>query len=219
MSLRDFQRALTSLTLDVGFANAVHAGGADALVAYELSPREARRLAAVTRQPGMALNCTLARANRFAAIHAVFAMTCVLLGGELRGVLDALWSKRLPDNVQLQGEEQPFAELVQHRIAAQGTAGLSEYLPAILAYEWASLELAQLVRHSLRPDLAPRESRWVAFGHDPQPVLAALQQGQQPPPGLPRGDYRVRITLIDAELEVTTFEVPPDLAGDSTGRR
>jgi len=44
MSLRDFQRALTSLTLDVGFANAVYAGGIDALAAYELSPLEARRL-------------------------------------------------------------------------------------------------------------------------------------------------------------------------------
>ncbi|HEX7441642.1 MAG TPA: hypothetical protein VF319_16265 [Caldimonas sp.] len=213
MSLRDFQRALTSLTLDVGFANAVYAGGSAALAAYDLSPREARRLTAVTRQPGMALNCTLARANRFAAIHAVFAMSCVLLGGELRSVLDALWSERVPDNVQLQGEEQPFAELVQRRLADPGAAGLSEYLPAILAYECACLELAQLVRHSARPDLAPRESRWVAFSHDPQALFAALQQWQQPAPGLPRGDYRVRITLIDGELEVTTFEVPPATAG------
>lgn len=208
MALRDFQRALTSLTLDARFANAVHAGGTDALAAYELSPREARRLVAVTRQPGMSLNCTLARANRFAAIHAVFAMTCVLLGVELRAVLDELWSGRLPDNVQLQGEEEPFAELVRRRLAAEGGAGLSEHLPAILAYEWACLELAQLVRHSPRPELAPRESRWVAFSHDPEPVLAALQQGLQPAPGSARGDFRVRITLIDAELEVTTFEMP-----------
>jgi len=219
MSLRDFQRALTSLTLDVGFANAVYAGGIDALAAYELSPLEARRLAAVTRQPGMSLNCTLARANRFATIHAVFAMTCVLLGSELRSVLDELWSRRLPDNVQLQGEERPFADLVQRRIMAEGAASLSQHLPSILAYEWACMELAQLVRHSVRPDLAPRESRWVAFSSDPEPVLAALQRGQQPATDLQSGDYRVRITLIDGDLETTTFEVPPDMAGDAAPRQ
>jgi hypothetical protein len=213
MSLRDFQRALTSMTLDVRFANAVHAHGADALVAYQLSPRETRRLTAVVRQPGMALNCSLARANRFASIHDAFAMTCVLLGRELRSVLDALWSERAPDNVQLQGEEQPFAELVQARITDErGAPSLSEYLPAVLAYERACLELAQLVRHAARPELAPQESRWVAFSHDPQAVLAALEQSQPPPAGLPRGDYRVRITLIDGELEVTTFELPPATA-------
>jgi hypothetical protein len=209
MSLRDFQRALTSMTLDVGFANAVYAQGAAALGAYELSEREARRLAAVVRQPGMALNCSLARANRFASIHDAFAMTCVLLGRELRGVLDELWSQRLPDNVQLQGEEQPFAERVQSRLADPAAPSLSEYLPAVLAYECACLELAQLVRHSVRPELAPQESRWVAFSHDPQVVFAALAQSQAPAPGMPRGDYRVRITLVDGELEVTTFEVPP----------
>jgi hypothetical protein len=208
MSLRDFQRALTSITLDARFANAVHAHGAGALVAYDLSPREARRLTSVTRQPGMALNCTLARANRFASIHSAFPMTCVLLGTDLRGVLDELWSDHLPDNVQLQGEEQPFAALVQGRIENVGVTGLSAYLPAVLEYERACLELACLVRHVARPEMAPRETRWVAFGHDPQVVFAALQAFQQPALHLPRAEHRVRITLIGGELEVTTFEVP-----------
>lgn len=212
MSLRDFQRALTSMTLDVRLANAVHAQGAGALAQYELSPREARRLAAVVRQPGMALNCSLARANRFGSIHTAFPMSCVLLGRQLRGVLDALWSERVPDNVQLQGEEQAFAERVQRLIVHAGVAGnepgLSEYLPAILAYERACLELAQLVRHAARPELAPQQSRWVAFSHDPQLLFAALEQAQTPAPGLPRADYRVRITLVDGDLEVTTFEMP-----------
>ena len=209
MSLRDFQRAFTSITLDARFANAVHAHGAGALVAYDLSPREIRRLTAVTRQPGMALNCTLARANRFASIHSAFPMTCVLLGTELRGVLDELWSDRVPDNVQLQGEEQPFADLVQGRIENAAESGLSDYLPAVLEYERACLELARLVRHVARPELAPQEARWVTFDHDPQAVFAALQSFAQPAHDLPRAEHRVRIRLIDGELEVTTFEVPP----------
>ncbi|CAG1019839.1 hypothetical protein BURC_04757 [Burkholderiaceae bacterium] len=208
MSLREFQRALTSMTLDVGFANAVHARGEQALAAYDLLPREARRLAAVVRQPGMALTCTLARANRFASIHDAFPMTCVLLGRALRGVLDELWSARLPDNVQLQGEEQPFAELVQRRLAADDAHELNEHLPAILAYERSCLELAQLVRHAARPELAPQETRWVAFAHDPQALFASLEKAQQPSADMPQGDYRVRITLVEGELEVATFEVP-----------
>ena len=38
------------MTLDVGFANAVHARGEQALAAYDLLPREARRLAAGAAQ-------------------------------------------------------------------------------------------------------------------------------------------------------------------------
>ena len=152
MSLRDFQRALTAMTLDAALANAVHATGAAALADYLLTPRESRRLAAVVRQPGMALNCTLARANRFGAIHNAFAMTCVLLGRELREVLDALWSGRPPANYQLSGEEAPFAEAVEARIAA-GLAG-NEYLGEVLAYERACLELATASAPCARPAVA-----------------------------------------------------------------
>jgi len=207
MSLQDFQRALTAMTLDVSLANAVHDCGEQALAGYEITPREARRLVAVARQPGMALNCTLARANRFGPIHDAFAMTCVLLGRDLRGVLDELWSGRRPANYQLTGEELPFAEAVEARIAS-GLAG-NAYLAEVLAYERACLELAMLVRHAAAPESLSAESRWLSFNHDPRLLFAALEQSRAPPVGLPEAPYRVRVTLVGGELEVTTFEVQP----------
>lgn len=205
MSLREFQRALTAMTLDVRFCATVYERGEDALRDYALSAREARRLAAVARQPGMALNCTLARANRFGAVHDAFPMTCALLGERLREVLDGLWSSSVPDNVQLSGDVEPFAALVEEHIAA-GDGGANPYLAEILAYERASLELAQLVRHAADPEALPPTSRWVAFEHDPQALFGPLERVEAPPPDLARGAYRVRITLDRGELEITTFE-------------
>ena len=207
MSLHDFQRALTAMTLDARLANEVHARGAKALSDYRLTPREERRLLAVVRQPGMALNCTLARANRFGAIHDAFPMTCRLLGPDLRGVLDALWSGRSPDNYQLSGEELPFVQAVEARLAAG--ACTSPYVAEVLAYERACLELALLARHAASPMAQPPASRWVDFSHDPRELLGALGQSTLPPPDLPVEAYRVRVALDGGELETTTFKVVP----------
>ncbi len=205
MALHDFQRALTAMTLDPVLANAVHAQGADALLAFRLTPREARRLTAVARQPGMALNCTLARANRFGPIHAAFPMSCRLLGRELRTVLDALWSGRDPANYQLSGEEIPFADLVEARVADRLSG--SDYLGEVLAYERACLELALPLRMAADPLSIEQTSRWVDFRHDPRLLFDALDRSILPPPGLPEQAFRVRVTLVEGELEVTTFEV------------
>lgn len=208
MSLQDFQRALTAMTLDAGLANEVYARGADALTPYRLTPREERRLLAVVRQPGMALNCTLARANRFAAIHDAFPMTCRLLGPDLRDVLDALWRARSPDNYQLSGEELPFAEAVEARLATGPSA--SPYLTEVLAYERACLDLALQLRGAARPEALRSKGRWTDFSHDPRQLFAALEQSALPPPDLPVERYRVRVTLIGDELETTTFKVLPE---------
>ena len=211
MALHDFQSALTAMTLDAGLANEVHARGADALAGYRLTPREARRLLAVVRQPGMALNCTLARANRFGAIHDAFPMTCRLLGPDLRGVLDALWSGRSPDNYQLSGEELPFARAVEARLAAGACANL--YLAEVLAYERACLELTLLARHAASSPAQPPAIRWIDFSHDPRELLGALGQSRVPPPDLPLEAYRVRVSLDGEELETTTFRVVSGDAG------
>lgn len=207
MALHDFQRALTAMTLDPALANDVHAHGASALAAFSLTPREARRLAAVARQPGMALNCTLARANRFGSIHNAFPMSCLLLGSDLRPVLDALWSGRDPANYQLSGEEAGFADLVAAGIA-DGTID-REYLGDMLAYERACLELALPLRLEADPSSLDPESRWVDFCNDPRILLDALERLTLPPPHLPMQRFKMRITRIDGELEVATFEVQP----------
>ena len=68
MTLRDFQRALSDMTLDTRITAAVRKQGTPALSDYELTPLEQMRLVDVARQPGMVLNCSLARGNRFAPI-------------------------------------------------------------------------------------------------------------------------------------------------------
>src|SRR5712692_5453580 len=118
MAIGEFQRALADMTLNVRLASAVRSLGAEALQGYDLTEREQRRLEAVARQPGMSLNCSLARANRFGPIHDVFPMTCVLLEPQLKGLLDELWSSHRPDNYQLTGEDQAFARFVEEKMAS-----------------------------------------------------------------------------------------------------
>ena len=54
------------MTVEPHLAATVRREGAGALAGYELTQREQDRLVSVSRQPGMDLNCTLARGNRFA---------------------------------------------------------------------------------------------------------------------------------------------------------
>jgi hypothetical protein len=89
MAIRDFQRALADMTLDARLAAAVRDRGAGALDGYALTERERHRLMTVSRQDGMSVNCSLARANRFGSIHDAFAMTCPL-HSQLRDLLDRL---------------------------------------------------------------------------------------------------------------------------------
>lgn len=192
--MRDFQRALADMTLDARLAAAVRTRGADALAGYALSDRERRRLEAVARQDGMSLNCSLARANRFGSIHDAFPMSCVLLGGRLRGVLDELWSGRRPDNYQLAGEEAAFAACVEGKIARGELA--VEYLEEVFPYEQACWELAM----QLRRGAAAALGRAVRFHHDPRALLEALSRLQPPPPGLPVCDHDVTIRLEKGDL-------------------
>ena len=70
----------------------------------------------VIQQPGMSLNCTIARGNRFEAIAELFPMTCVLLEPVLRELLDELWEHVFPTNYQFAGEEEAFAGIVRQEI-------------------------------------------------------------------------------------------------------
>ncbi len=211
MSLAAFQQALTAMTLDAQLAAAVRHQGPHALLRWPLTPLERRRLVSVAQQPGMELNCTLARGNRFAAVHDAFAMSCALLGPALRGVLDALWSSQQPSSVQLAGDAERFAAVALSQAHLLPSDQLRAYLRDVLAYEAAAYELALSVRHTPDPEHARSEPRWVSFEHDPQALFAALQAFEPPPADLPAVPHRVRLRLVDGELETVVFEVqPPD---------
>lgn len=207
MSLAGFQQALTAMTLDAGLAADVRHQGASRLAAWPLSPLEQRRLVAMAQQAGMELNCTLARGNRFAAVHDAFAMTCALLGPALRGVLDALWSSQQPSGVQLAGDAERFGAVALAQAHALPSDQLRAYLRDVLAYEQQAYELALSVRHMPDPERAASPPRWVDFEHDPQALFEALQAFEPPPADLPRALHRVRLALVDGELETAIFEV------------
>ncbi len=207
MSLAGFQQALTAMTLDAGLAARVRHQGGSCLAPWPLTALELRRLVAMAQQPGMELNCTLARGNRFAAVHDAFAMSCALLGPALRGVLDALWSSQLPGSVQLAGDAERFAQVALAHAGALPSEQLRAYLRDVLAYEQQVFELASGVRHMPNPEQACSTPRWVSFEHDPQALFDALQAFQPPPADLPPVPHRVRLTLVEGELETAIFEV------------
>ncbi len=206
MPLKDFQRALSDMTLDIRLTAAVRREGTPALSDYELTPLEQERLVDVARQAGMDLNCTLARGNRFAPIVEMFPLTCELLSHSLRDLLDELWRRHRPDNYQLSGEEDAFAGLLEGKIARHELT--HPYAEEVFRYERACLDLARTLRYMPADELPEPGSesfRLARFRHDPRILLRALENHQIPPADLPEGEYPVRITLrgdaLDVELE------------------
>jgi hypothetical protein len=197
MGIGDFQRALADMTLDASLARSVRSGGAGALAAYALTDLERRRLEDVARQEGMSLNCTLARANRFGSIHDAFPMTCVLLQFHLRGLLDELWTRRRPDNYQLAGEEAPFADLVERRIA-DGSIAMA-YLGEVFAYEKQCWDLAMELRVR-DPHALEGEGRAIRFRHEPGAIFDALSARRVPPAGLPEREHLVTVRVKGGEI-------------------
>jgi hypothetical protein len=216
MSLRDFQRALLDMTLETSMAAAVRRSGTSALSGYDLTTLEQQRLIAVARQPGMDLNCTLARGNRFGPIVEMFPLTCELLKPWLRELLDEFWSRHRPGNYQLAGEEDVFAGFLEEKI---GRRELSyPYAEEVFRYERACLDLAQSLRYTPAAASPPRGSepfRLAHFQHDPGILLRALERHERPPAEVSKGDFHVRITLrgdaLDVELDEYVFTDRPVL--------
>lgn len=188
------------MTTDPHLAATVRRKGADAFTHYDLTDREKKRLVAVSRQPGMDLNCTLARGNRFAPIYDAFPLTCTLLGSHLRSVLDELWLSVSPNNYQLSGEIAAFERLLTTKSLASDFD--NPYLSDILAYESTCWELAQSLRHG-SPSSGEAGQKAVVFRYDLVELLNAMEHGQLPSEGLQPGCFRYRFMLMGDELIVT----------------
>lgn len=106
------------MTLDPRLCRRILAEGEAALSGYDLTPLELRRLTAMVRQPGMRVNCTLARANRLTAIAGLLPRTCELLAGELRGLLDRFWDEHTMADLQMLPAGLEFAAFLEREIAA-----------------------------------------------------------------------------------------------------
>ena len=198
MSLEAFQRAAVELTLYYRKARAVRHGEAGPLEGYALTARERARLIAITRQPTMAVHCSLSRGNRIEIIGGAFPMTCFLLDGEFGPLIDELWRDHRPTNYQLRGEELAFAECLRRRLEA-GTLAVSPYLADVFEYECLCLELTARARTTVGPVEAA-----MVFTHPPSALLPPLSRLTSPPADLPSGRYPARI-----RLENDVFDVVP----------
>jgi len=203
MSLRDFQQALVDLTLAPSLTRRLNRGDLTVLDPYQLEPHEQERLLAIVGHPGMSVNCTVARGNRFDAIGEIFPMTCVLLEPVLRGLLDELWDEHRPSNYQFAGEEDAFADFVRAKLSS-GSLDI-QYLPEVFAYESVCWNLAQRFRNQTDPDEEFTET--IEFQHSPDQLLAPLSQLTAPPGDLPKGLYRAVVRLRHQRFDV---EVLPE---------
>lgn len=208
MSLQAFQQVIVELTLDPGRVQRMLQGDLSVLDRYELTDRERKRVLEAIRQPGMALNCTIARGNRFEAVAELFPMTCTLLKPVLRDLLDELWKDAPPTHYQFAGEEEAFMGIVDRKIASGELA--IEYLDEIFAYESRCAELAQRMRNQTATD--DGSEAIVEFRHPPDLLLLPLSQQTIPPSGLPTGVYRARLILrgeqVDVEMLSATHDRP-----------
>ena len=197
MSLIAFQRAVVEMTLSPRLAQRLIQGDCAVVETYDLTQQESRRLLDIVRQPGMSLNCTIARGNRFEVIGELFPMTCVLLEPILRDLLDELWED-FPTNYQFAGEDDAFISKVRERM---GRGELTiEYLDEIFAYESVCLKMARQMRN--QTDTECELVQVIEFQHSPELLLPPLSRLKAPPPGLPRGLYRARLILRDMRFDV-----------------
>ena len=211
MSLQAFQQAIVELTLAPRRVRQLLRGDLSVLANYDLTERERRRVLDAVRQPGMALNCTIARGNRFEAVAEMFPMTCVLLKPVLRELLDELWEAP-PTNYQFEGEEEAFMGIVRRKLASGELA--IEYLEEIFGYESRCVELAQRMRGQADQD--GESEAIVEFHHPPELLLVPLSEYTAPPPGLPTGIYRARLTLRGEQFDVEMLAASLD--GPDAGR-
>lgn len=109
--------------------------------AYQLTDREAQRLAQLARDDGMAAACSLYRANRLAPLVMNLPRTCRSLGELLRPLLDEFWTLFTETNVHFFVESDRFCTFLKARI--------SEGLTVPAAARVALAEEATAVRDAL----------------------------------------------------------------------
>lgn len=220
MSLLGFQRAMTAICRSPDVCRAVREDAEAALAEFDLTPRERRRVAAAAAQAGMRVNCSLYRANRIGPIFTLLARTCVLLGNDLRGVMDRFWAEHPVPDFVTRREVPRFGRWLRGEIAAGRVD--APHVSDVVEMEVAFFELGLLPRRRIMADLAVAAAeaegppvphpllRVVPFSHDPVDLLDRLSRRQAPPyAGLAPGDFHV---LVDGRREVRTIgSLRPDL--------
>jgi hypothetical protein len=113
MSLPEFQRAMADLVASPPRSRRVAQLGDVGLDDYALTDRERRRLLAMVTHRGMAVNCTLYRANRLTPLVRTLPATCELLSAEMGRLIDEFFDAVVDCDLQWKGEGVRFAEFLR----------------------------------------------------------------------------------------------------------
>ena len=115
--LADFQQAMADLTASPALCNEVRRDSGVLAHRYDLTPREARRLAAIVDHPGMECACIVYRANRLAPLALNLPRTCRALGRSLREIANGYWAAYPEGNVHFYIEAERFCRHVDEQVA------------------------------------------------------------------------------------------------------
>ncbi len=114
--LADFQQALADLTASPELCVAVRLEPSLLIRRYDLTWREAARLEAIVRHPGMACSCMVYRANRLAPLALNTPRLCAALGRDLRAVASDYWAAYPQSNVHFYVEADRFCGFVRREL-------------------------------------------------------------------------------------------------------
>jgi hypothetical protein len=209
MPLIGFQRALADFAASPARCAEAMEAPATILAPYGLTELEQTRLIEMVRDPLMATNCALYRANRITPIFMFFPMTCRLLGEKLRSVIDAFWCTNSIVDLQYASETARFAGFLRSRLQM----GLirSSYLDEILAYEASAIELR------FNGTVESGSARLVYFSHDPSVLLSVLGSSKPVPEDLPVHPFLVWMFVEGNALVVRAEDVSHVAAYGRTG--
>jgi hypothetical protein len=220
MSLLGFQRAMSALAASPELVKAVRADADAALVGFDLTPLEHRRVAAAAAQRGMVINCGLHRTNRIGNVLEMLPLTVFVIGNEIRRVADLFWAEYPNPDFTARRELHRFGAWV--RRALDGGTIASPFLREVLDYELHVYDLGMLPRKRVAariaeaagrfPDGAPAMHpmvRLARFVHEPAALMTRLRDRRPLPyDDLPEGEFYL---LLDVRGAPAVGPMDPEL--------
>jgi hypothetical protein len=179
MTLAAYQDAFAHMVLAPRLCVSARERGVAAFEGFDLTPAEARRLAAIAAQPGMKITCILARANRLSSLVGALPLTCALLKPELSQWLDRFWDEQPMRTLQALPAGVAFGRFLQREIE-EGRLRV-RYAPEVLAFELTALDLQRMAHTESVPATGAARLRVMEFPFDPSPLLSALAQHEPVP--------------------------------------
>ena len=140
--LTDFQQALADLVAAPDLCRQIRANPNELRKRYNLSEREFHRLVAMVNQRGMALNCTLYRANRLAPLVLNLPGFCRALGPRLGPLL----TEYSNTNVHFYKECERFANFILNKIS--NGYDLEPPVKAVFDEEFSKIKLAMVASYT-----------------------------------------------------------------------